>query len=172
VERRRLSVYFLYLAWRLWKSVVTLAVTGNTISGRVVQRQRVLMSEWHRLPLTGSRWDIRWLSGRGKTPTLCVFPVFSVAVMEKCCDACGDGEYYFRSSCSASEGANVFEEHRLPLTGSRWDIRWLSGRGKTPTLCVFPVFSVAVMEKCCDACGDGNTISGRVVRRQRVLVSR
>jgi hypothetical protein len=26
---------FLYLAWRLWKSVVTLAVTGNTISGRV-----------------------------------------------------------------------------------------------------------------------------------------
>jgi hypothetical protein len=37
VERRRLSVYFLYLAWRLWKSVVTLAVTGNTISGRVVQ---------------------------------------------------------------------------------------------------------------------------------------
>jgi hypothetical protein len=29
VERRRLSVYFLYLAWPLWKSVVTLAVTGN-----------------------------------------------------------------------------------------------------------------------------------------------
>jgi hypothetical protein len=25
----------LYLAWRLWKSVVTLAVTRNTISGRV-----------------------------------------------------------------------------------------------------------------------------------------
>jgi hypothetical protein len=25
----------LYLAWRLWKGVVTLAVTGNTISGRV-----------------------------------------------------------------------------------------------------------------------------------------
>jgi hypothetical protein len=24
----------LYLAWRLWKSVVTLAVTGNTIYGR------------------------------------------------------------------------------------------------------------------------------------------
>jgi hypothetical protein len=31
VERRRLCVFFLYLAWRLWKSVVTLAVTGNTI---------------------------------------------------------------------------------------------------------------------------------------------
>jgi hypothetical protein len=42
-----------------------------------------------------------------KKPTFCVFPVFSVAVMEKCCDACGDGEYYFRSGCSASEGAGV-----------------------------------------------------------------
>jgi hypothetical protein len=30
VERNRLSVYFLFFAWRLWKSVVTLAVTGNT----------------------------------------------------------------------------------------------------------------------------------------------
>jgi hypothetical protein len=107
VERRRLCVYFLYLARRLWKSVVTLAVTGNTISGRVVWRQRMLSSREHRLSLTGSRWDIRWLSGRGKTPTLCVFPVFSVAVMEKCCDTCGDGEYYFRSCCLASEGANV-----------------------------------------------------------------
>jgi hypothetical protein len=49
-------------------------------------------------------------------------------------------------------------------------IRWMSGGGKTPTFCVFPVFSVAVMEKCCDACGDGNTISGQVVRRRRVPV--
>jgi hypothetical protein len=31
----------LYLAWRLWKSVVTLAVTGNTISGRFFRFQRV-----------------------------------------------------------------------------------------------------------------------------------
>jgi hypothetical protein len=144
---------FLYLAWRLWKSVVTFAVTRNTSSGRLFGVKIRCLSE-HRLPLTGSRWDIRWLSGRGKTPTFCVFPVFSVAVMEKCCDACGDGEYYFRSSFSASQGA-VSQRHRLPLTGSRWDIRWLSGRGKTPTFCVFPVFSVAVMEKCCDACGDG-----------------
>jgi hypothetical protein len=109
VERRRLSVYFLYLAWRLWKSVVTLAVTGNTISGRVVRRQRVPVFQRHRLPLTGSRWDIRWLSGRGKTRLSVYFLLFSVAVMEKCCDACGDGEYYFRSGCSASEGAGVSE---------------------------------------------------------------
>jgi hypothetical protein len=44
------------------------------------------------MPMTGSRWDIRLVSNGGKTPTFCVFPVFSVAVMEKCCDACGDGE--------------------------------------------------------------------------------
>jgi hypothetical protein len=55
VESRRLSVYFLYLAWRLWKSVVTLAVTGNTVSGRVSVCQRLFIFEWHRLPLTGSR---------------------------------------------------------------------------------------------------------------------
>jgi hypothetical protein len=45
----------------------------------------------------------------GKTPTFCVFRVFSVAVMEKCCDACGDGEYYFRSSFSTLQGAGVSE---------------------------------------------------------------
>jgi hypothetical protein len=28
VKRRRLSVHFLYLAWPLWQSVLTLAVTG------------------------------------------------------------------------------------------------------------------------------------------------
>jgi hypothetical protein len=44
-----------------------------------------------------------------KTPTFCVFPVFSVAVMEKCCDACGDGEYYLRSSFLVSQGAGVSE---------------------------------------------------------------
>jgi hypothetical protein len=99
----------LYLAWRLWKSVVTLAVTRNTNSGRVYWRQRVPVFQRHRLPLTGSRWDIRWLIGRGTTPTFCVFPVFCVAVKEKCCDACGDGEYYFRSGLLTSKGAGVSE---------------------------------------------------------------
>jgi hypothetical protein len=32
-----------------------------------------------------------------------------VAFMEKCCDACGYGEYYFRSGISASEGTGVSE---------------------------------------------------------------
>jgi hypothetical protein len=44
---------------------------------------------------------------REKTPTFCVFPVFSVAVMEKCCDACGDGKYYFRSGFMALHGDGV-----------------------------------------------------------------
>jgi hypothetical protein len=88
-------------------TVVTLSVTRNITSGRVLQRQGVLMCQELRLPLTGSRWDIRWLSVRGMTPTLCVFPVFSVAVMEKCCDACGDRKYYFRSGWLASQGACV-----------------------------------------------------------------
>jgi hypothetical protein len=35
------------------------------------------------------------------------FLVISVAVMEKCCDACGDGEYYFRSSFPALQGDGV-----------------------------------------------------------------
>jgi hypothetical protein len=30
------------------------------------------------------------------TPTFCVFPVFSVAVILKCCDAYGDGNRYFQ----------------------------------------------------------------------------
>jgi hypothetical protein len=70
---------------------VTLAVTGNTISGQLFRRYRMPVSEWLRLPWVGSRWDIRWLSGRGKTPTLC------------------DGEYYFRSGCLASEDASVLD---------------------------------------------------------------
>jgi hypothetical protein len=54
------------------------------------------------MPLTGSRRDIRWLIGRRTKPTLSEFPVFSVAILEKCCDAYGDEEHYFRSGFSAS----------------------------------------------------------------------
>jgi hypothetical protein len=91
------------------KCVVTLAVTGSTISCRVFRRQRVPLFQRHRLLLIGSRWDIRWMICRRTKPTFYGFPVVSVAVMEKCCDACGYGEYYFRSSFSASEGAGVSE---------------------------------------------------------------
>jgi hypothetical protein len=61
---------------------VTLMATRNTISGRDFLLRRVPEFRRHRLPLTGSRWDIRWSIGRRTKPTFCVFPVFSVAVME------------------------------------------------------------------------------------------
>jgi hypothetical protein len=72
----------------------------------------------HRLPLTGSRPDIMLVSYSGKTPTLCVFPVFSVAVMEQCCDACGDGEYYFRSKISTVRDDGV-SQASTAVEGSR-----------------------------------------------------
>jgi hypothetical protein len=100
-------VYFLYLAWLLSESVVTLAVTGNTTFGAIVWSQRRQVFEWHRLTLTGVRFDIRWLSGRGKTLTICVLPAFSVVVTESYCDACLDGENYFQSGCLASGDAGV-----------------------------------------------------------------
>jgi hypothetical protein len=59
VSCRGITWIFVYLAWRLWQSVLRLAVRGNSISGRVVRRQRVPVFERHRLPSTASRWDIR-----------------------------------------------------------------------------------------------------------------
>jgi hypothetical protein len=56
---------------------VTLAVTGNTIAGQVFRLYRVPVFQRHRLPLTGNRWDIRWLSSRRTKATFCVFPVFA-----------------------------------------------------------------------------------------------
>jgi hypothetical protein len=61
-------------------------------------------------------------------------------------------------------------ERRMFETGNRLDIRWLSGRGNKMTSCVFPLIGVAVMEKYVTLAVTGNTISGRVVWRQRVLV--
>jgi hypothetical protein len=86
---------------------VTLAVTENTICGRRFRRFGVTVCQRHRLPLTGSRPDLRLVIYSIKSPTFCAFPVFSVAVMEKCCDACGEGEYYFRSGFSTLEGDGV-----------------------------------------------------------------
>jgi hypothetical protein len=62
----------LYFAWRSWKRVVTLAVTGNTIPGPVSRRYRVRMYQRHQVPLTGNRRDIRLVSYSGKTPTFFV----------------------------------------------------------------------------------------------------
>jgi hypothetical protein len=74
--------------------------------------------------------------------------------MEKCCDVCGDGEYCFGSRFPAPCGANVSEASNVVYRRSTGqtvgELSW-----KAQTFCVFPVFSVAVMEKFCDACGDG-----------------
>jgi hypothetical protein len=56
---------------------------------------------------------------------LCIFWYLACAVMEKCCDACGDFKYYFQSGF-LTDKLTVFERHRVPLTGSRWDIRLAS----------------------------------------------
>jgi hypothetical protein len=60
-------VFFVYLSSRLWKGVLRLAVRENSISGRYFRSQRLPVFEGQRLPSTGSRWDIRWVSGRGIT---------------------------------------------------------------------------------------------------------
>jgi hypothetical protein len=59
VSCRGITFSSVYLAWRLWQSVLRLAVRGNSISDRVVRRQRVPVFEGQRLPSTGSRRDIR-----------------------------------------------------------------------------------------------------------------
>jgi hypothetical protein len=88
---------------------VTLAVKRNTISGRRFRRLEVTVFQRQRLPMTGSRTDLRLVSYSGKTPTFWAFPVFSLAVIEKCCDVCGDEEYYFRSGISTLQDDSVSE---------------------------------------------------------------
>jgi hypothetical protein len=97
---------------------VTLAVTGNTISGRRFRRFGVTVCHRHRRPLTEVDEIYGWLVTVERRLTLCVFPVFSVAVMEKCCDACGDGEYYFRSGFSTIRGDGV-SQASTAVDGSR-----------------------------------------------------
>jgi hypothetical protein len=59
VSCRGKTPIFVYLAWRFWQSVLRLAVKRNSISDRVVGRQRVPVFEKHRLPSTASQWDIQ-----------------------------------------------------------------------------------------------------------------
>jgi hypothetical protein len=49
------------------------------------------------------------VSEREKTRTFCVFLVISVAVIEKCCDACGVGEYYLRSGFISVQNGSITE---------------------------------------------------------------
>jgi hypothetical protein len=86
---------------------VTLAVTGNTISGQDFRRYRVTLFQWHRLQLREVDEIYVWLVTVERRHTLCELPVFRAAVMEKCCDACGDGECYLRTGFSTLQGDGV-----------------------------------------------------------------
>jgi hypothetical protein len=57
--------------------------------------------------LTGKRWDIRLVSYSEKDADCLCISCISVAVMEKCCDACGDGEYLFPCGVLALQGDGV-----------------------------------------------------------------
>jgi hypothetical protein len=78
--------------------------------------------EEHRLPSTGSRWAERRVSLRGKTPIFVHLAwrlwqsVLRLVVRGKSVS----GRFVRR------QRVPVFEEHRLPSTGSRWDKRWVS----------------------------------------------
>jgi hypothetical protein len=155
--------FFVYLAWRLWKSVLRLAVRGNSICGGVVRRQRVPVFEGHRLASSGSQWDIRWVSGGGKT-WFCVYlawrlwkSVLRLAVRGN--SICG--------GVVRRQRVPVFEGHRLASSGSRWDTRWVSGGGKT---WFFVYLAWRLWKSVLRLAVRGNSICGGVVRRQRVPV--
>jgi hypothetical protein len=61
----------------------------------------------------------------------------------------------------------LFEGHGLPSTGSRWDLHCISGRGNTwfLLLAAWRLWKSALW-----VAVRGSSISGRVVRRQRVPV--
>jgi hypothetical protein len=109
---------FVYLAWRLWQSVLRLAVRGNSISGRVVRRQRVPVFEGHRLPSTGSRWDKRWVNSRGKTP---IFVYLAWRLRQSVLRLAVTGNSIF-GRVVRRQKVPLFEGHRLPSMGNRWDI--------------------------------------------------
>jgi hypothetical protein len=68
------------------------------------------------------------------------------------------------------ERVPVFQRHRLPLTGNRWDIRWPIGRRKKPTFSVFPLLSVTRRKRVVTLAVIADTFCGRVVRRQALPV--
>jgi hypothetical protein len=120
--------------------------------------------QWHRPSLTGSRWDIRWLIGRRTKPTFCVFFVFNVAVMEKCCDACRYGEYYFRSGFSASWGAGVWEASIAVDRKSMGHKMADRSSNEADFLCILLYLAWRLWKSVVTLAVKGNTISGRVFR--------
>jgi hypothetical protein len=152
-----------YSAWRLWQSVLRLAVRGNSTPGRDVRRQRVPVFEEHRLPSTASRRDIRQVSCRGLT----FFSVYLAwrlwqSVLRLAVRGNSTPGRYVRR-----QRVPVFEGHRLPSTASRRDIRQVSCRGLT----IFSVYLAwRLWQSVLRLAVRGNSTPGRYVRRQRVPV--
>jgi hypothetical protein len=117
---------FVYLAWRLWKGVLRLAVRGNSISVGLFGVRGCRCLSGHRLPSTGSRWDIRWVSGRGKTCFFSLAKRLWKSVLRLAVRGSSISGQVVRR-----QRVPVFEGHRSLSTGSRWEIRWVSGRGNT-----------------------------------------
>jgi hypothetical protein len=163
VSCRGITCVFVNLAWRLWQSVLRLAVRGNRISDRVVRRQRVPVFEEHRLPSTGSRRDIRQVSCRGIT---CFFVYLAWRLQQSVLRLLVRGNSISRRVVRRQR-VRVFEGHRLPSTGSRRDIRQVSCRGIT---CLFVCLAWRLWQSVLRILVRGNSTSRRVVRRQRVPV--
>jgi hypothetical protein len=140
-----------------------LAVRGNSVSRRVVRRQRVLVFEGHRLMSIESRWDIRYVSCRGKTP---IFVYLAWRLRKSVLMIAVRGNS-ISDRVVRRQMVPVFEGHRLPSTASRWDKRWVSCREK-PRIFVYLAWRLwkSVLRLAVRA----NSISGGVVRRHRVPV--
>jgi hypothetical protein len=163
VSCRGITFFLVYLAWRIWQSVLRLAVRGKSISGRVDQRQRVPVFEEHRLPSNASRRDIRQVSCRGIT---CIFVYLAWRLWQSVLRLLVGGNSISRRVVRRQR-VPVFEKHRLPSTAIRRDIRQVSCRGKTP---IFVYLAWRFWQSVLRLAVRGNSISGRVVRRQRVPV--
>jgi hypothetical protein len=110
---------FVHLAWRLWQSVLRLAVRENSISDRVDRRQRVPVFEGHRLPSTASRRDKRWVNGRGRTP---IFVYLAWRLWQSLLRL-AVGWNSISGRVLRHQRVPEFEGHRLPSSASRRDIR-------------------------------------------------
>jgi hypothetical protein len=163
VSCRGITRIFVYLAWRLWQSVLRLAVRGKSVSARVVQRQRVRVFEKHRVPSTASRRDIRQVSCRGIT---CILVYLAWRLWQSVLRLLVRGNSISRRVVRRQR-VPVFEKHRLPSTAIRRDIRQVSCRGKTP---IFVYLTWRLWQSVLRLAVRGNSISGWVVRRQRVPV--
>jgi hypothetical protein len=105
--------------------VATFVVKGIFIYVSIVGRHRVPVFEKHRLPSIGSRWDIRWVSGRGQT---WYFLHLAWRLWESVSRLAVRGNTV-TGGVDRRHRVPVYDKHRLPSTGSRWDIWWVNGGG-------------------------------------------